>query len=38
MMQGLEARASTPAEFSTMVVNEIAKWSKVVRDAGIKAE
>lgn len=38
MLQGLEARASTPAEFSTMVVNEIGKWSKVVRDAGIKAE
>ena len=38
MLQGLEPRASTPAEFSSLVEKEIAKWSKVVRDAGIKAE
>ena len=38
MLQGLEPRTSTPAEFTSLISNEIAKWSKVVRDAGIKAE
>jgi tripartite-type tricarboxylate transporter receptor subunit TctC len=38
MLQGLEPRATTPAEFSALIEREIAKWSKVVRDAGIKAE
>jgi len=38
MLQGLEPRATTPAEFSTLIEKEIAKWSKVVRDAGIKAD
>jgi len=38
MLQGLEPRASTPAEFSGLIEKEIAKWSKVVRDAGIKAD
>jgi len=37
-LQGLEARTSTPAGFSALIGREIAKWSKVVRDAGIKAE
>jgi tripartite-type tricarboxylate transporter receptor subunit TctC len=38
MAQGLEPRANTPAEFATLIRDEIAKWSKVVRDAGIKPE
>ncbi len=38
MLQGLEPRASTPAEFTALIGREITKWSKVVRDAGIKAE
>src|SRR6187401_1395679 len=38
MLQGLEPRASTPGEFSGLIEKEIAKWSKVVRDAGIKAD
>ena len=38
MLQGLESRASTPAEFAALIKNEIAKWSKVVREAGIRAE
>ncbi len=36
--QGLEIVASTPAQFSTRVASEIAKWRKVIADAGIKAE
>ena len=38
VLQGLEPRTSTPAEFSALIGREIAKWAKVVRDAGIKAE
>jgi tripartite-type tricarboxylate transporter receptor subunit TctC len=38
MLQGLEPRATTPAEFAALIEKEIAKWAKVVRDAGIKAE
>jgi tripartite-type tricarboxylate transporter receptor subunit TctC len=38
MLQGLEPRASTPEEFSNLIRGEIAKWSKVVRDAGIRAD
>jgi tripartite-type tricarboxylate transporter receptor subunit TctC len=35
--QGIEAIPSTPAEFSAYIRSEIAKWSKVVKAAGIKA-
>jgi len=35
---GFEPIASTPAEFSTRIQAEIAKWSKVIRDANIKPE
>jgi tripartite-type tricarboxylate transporter receptor subunit TctC len=38
MLQGLEPRGGTPAEFASLIRNEIAKWTKVVRDAGIKGE
>jgi tripartite-type tricarboxylate transporter receptor subunit TctC len=36
--QGLVIVASTPEAFSTFIEAEIAKWAKVVRAAGIKAE
>jgi tripartite-type tricarboxylate transporter receptor subunit TctC len=36
--QGLEVVASTSAEFTTRVASEIAKWRKVIADAGIKLE
>jgi tripartite-type tricarboxylate transporter receptor subunit TctC len=35
---GAEPAPTTPEAFSTMVKNEIAKWSKVVKDANIKPE
>ena len=35
---GAVAAPTTPEGFNTIVRNEIAKWSKVVREAGIKAE
>lgn len=35
---GAVAAPTTPEEFNVIVKNEIAKWSKVIREAGIKAE
>ena len=36
--EGAEPVGSSPAQFQQFVANEIAKWTKVVKDAGIKAE
>jgi tripartite-type tricarboxylate transporter receptor subunit TctC len=36
--QGLEVVASSPAEFGNRVSTEIAKWRKVVLEAGIKLD
>ncbi len=35
---GAEPVGSSPAQFQQFVANEIGKWTKVVKDAGIKAE
>jgi tripartite-type tricarboxylate transporter receptor subunit TctC len=35
---GFEIVASTPAEFAQLIRDEIPKWTKVVREAGIRAE
>jgi len=35
---GVETVGSSPKEFETAVKSEIAKWSKVIKDAGIRAE
>jgi tripartite-type tricarboxylate transporter receptor subunit TctC len=35
---GTEPRTSTPEEFADYVKTEMAKWGRVVRDAGLKAE
>jgi tripartite-type tricarboxylate transporter receptor subunit TctC len=35
---GMEPRATTPAEFQTYVRSEIAKWAKVVKASGAKAD
>jgi tripartite-type tricarboxylate transporter receptor subunit TctC len=35
---GSEVQTSTPEELRTRIVAEIAKWSKVIRTAGIKDE
>ena len=35
---GFEIVASTPAEFAKLIREEIPKWTKVVREAGIRAE
>jgi len=36
--QGADVRTTTPAEFGTFMDNEMAKWGKVVKTAGIKAQ
>jgi tripartite-type tricarboxylate transporter receptor subunit TctC len=36
--QGLETVASSPADFAVRVGAEIAKWRKVIQEAGIKLE
>ena len=36
--EGAEVVASTPDEFRKFIGNEIAKWGKVVKDAGIRIE
>jgi tripartite-type tricarboxylate transporter receptor subunit TctC len=36
--EGADIVGSTPEQFSAFVANEIAKWTKVVKAAGIKAE
>ena len=36
--QGLEAGASTPEQFAEFIVSETAKWSKIIKSAGIKLE
>jgi tripartite-type tricarboxylate transporter receptor subunit TctC len=35
---GAVAAPTTPEGFNTIVKNEIAKWSKVIREANIKAD
>ena len=35
---GVETVGSTPAEFAATVKNEVAKWGKLIRDAGIRDE
>jgi tripartite-type tricarboxylate transporter receptor subunit TctC len=36
--RGVQIQASTPEEFSEYVKSELARWSRVVHDAGIKAQ
>ncbi len=36
--QGFEIRAWTPAQFATYVKAELAKWTKIIREAGLRAE
>lgn len=36
--QGLDPTPSTPAEMNALVKSELAKWAKVIKAAGIKAE
>ncbi len=36
--QGVEVVASTPAQFGALITSEIAKWTKVVNEAGVKLD
>jgi tripartite-type tricarboxylate transporter receptor subunit TctC len=35
---GVEPRTGTPEEFADFIRQEILKWGKVVREAGLKAD
>ena len=35
---GVEARHSTPAEFGALIKSEVARFAKLVKDVGIRAE
>jgi len=37
-LDGAEAVGSTPKEFAAFLKAEMQKWSKVIRDAGVKPE
>ena len=36
--QGVEVQTSTPEQFGDFVKAEVARWAKVIKDAGIKAD
>jgi tripartite-type tricarboxylate transporter receptor subunit TctC len=36
--QGVDPAASTPAEFRSLFLSEFARWGKLIKDAGIKAD
>jgi tripartite-type tricarboxylate transporter receptor subunit TctC len=36
--EGVDIMKASPAEFAEYVKNEIAKWAKVIRQAGIRAD
>ena len=35
---GVDAVAGTPAQFAASIKSDIARWGKIIRDAGIKSE
>ena len=35
---GIESVGSTSAEFTVFLKNEVAKWSKVIKDANVKID
>ncbi len=36
--QGVDIVASSPAEFEKFIIAEVAKWSRVVKTAGVRAD
>lgn len=36
--QGADPRGSTPAEFDRYLASEVAKWTKVISEAGVRPE
>jgi tripartite-type tricarboxylate transporter receptor subunit TctC len=38
LAQGVDPRSSTPAQFRKLVIDDITKWTKVVKSAGIHAD
>jgi tripartite-type tricarboxylate transporter receptor subunit TctC len=35
---GIEAEGTSPAQFAAQIADEIAKWGRVVKVAGVKVE
>jgi tripartite-type tricarboxylate transporter receptor subunit TctC len=35
---GLEVTSGTPEQLAALVTSDIAKWSKVIREAGVKVD
>jgi len=38
LLQGVEPVSSTPQAMRDMIANELARWRKVIKDAGITAD
>jgi len=38
LKQGVEVQTSTPSDFDAFVRSEVARWAKVINDAGIRAD
>ncbi|MEQ1773633.1 MAG: tripartite tricarboxylate transporter substrate-binding protein, partial [Burkholderiales bacterium] len=38
VQMGIDPVGSSPAEFDQFLKNEVAKWAKVIKDAGVKIE
>jgi len=38
LKQGVEVQTSTPEQFDAFVRSEVARWAKVIKDAGIRAD
>ena len=36
--QGVDVQTSTPEQFDALVKAEVARWAKVIKDAGIRAD
>ncbi len=36
--EGAEASGTSPDAFAAIIKNEVAKWARVIREAGIKPE
>jgi tripartite-type tricarboxylate transporter receptor subunit TctC len=38
LKQGVDVQTSTPDQFDAFVRSEVARWAKVIKDAGIRAD
>ena len=38
LKQGVVVQTGTPEQFDALVKSEVARWAKVIKDAGIRAD